>query len=68
MPDDERALGLYSEQAAYRFGTVIWADGGGREFEVTTVMRPSEYGWPDAIVVAPVVRFVRLGKPGANPL
>jgi hypothetical protein len=51
-------------QAAHRFGTVIWADENGREFQITAVMRPSEYKWPDAIVVAPVVRFVRLGIRG----
>jgi hypothetical protein len=62
MPD-EQPMGLYSKQAAERVGTVIWADEDGREFEITAVMRPSEYCWPDAIVVAPVDHFVRLGNP-----
>ena len=57
------AEGMYSATAAQRYGTVIWADTNGNEHELTAIRyKPSEYEWPDAVFVAPVVKYVRMGR------
>lgn len=50
-PNRGQACGMYSETAARAFGTVVWEDGIGREYEITAHIEPHKYGWPDAVIV-----------------
>lgn len=63
----EKAVGLYSASAAELFGTVLWTDAAGKEYEITAYDYPSSYKWPDAVFVADVVEFSRMGSEGFYP-
>jgi len=57
--------GLYSEEAAAMYGTVIYRSLDGTRVHVTGIPRREEtyvYHWPDAVRVAWVTDYVRPGR------
>ena len=56
---DEKPVGMFSATAAKRHGTVFWETPEGTEVELTAVTTPSNYKFPDAVVVGPVTRWKR---------
>lgn len=69
-------VGLYSAEAAMKYGTVFYATPTGMEIEVTGVFASpgaelpaggyEKYRFKDAEIVGPVVRFLRSGQNGSS--
>lgn len=47
----EKPVGMYSAEAALRFGSVTWVNEAGTKFNITAYVQPSKYKWPDAVIV-----------------
>ena len=63
-------VGLFSKEAARKYGTIIWEDAGGKRVEVTGVYNKGEegdYGWKDKVVVSTcLVKYVGIGQRGED--
>lgn len=70
MTNPKRAY--YSPTAAEKYGSFIYRNAEGSEVEITGVEPGLEdtgtYKWVDAVVVGPVLNYMRQGKPGQRTL
>jgi hypothetical protein len=60
-------IGIFSAEGAELHGTVFYATPDGREVEVSLVCDAADIdgvNWEDKVVVGPVDKFLRPGKPG----
>jgi hypothetical protein len=57
--------GVYSQQAAEQFGTFIYRRPDDSEVEITAVYKQLNdpvYGWPDAVWIGEVTKYIRVGR------
>lgn len=56
-------IGMFSEKAAERHGSVFWRHADGHEVEVTNVGDNADgYLWDDKVIVGEVTEYVRQGR------
>lgn len=60
-------VGMYSEEAAFDYGTTIWRTPEGTEVEITAAVGKAEdYKWRDAREIGKVIAFVRRATIGEH--